>query len=129
MGQPTPLSERERGLIYQGLVQGQSQAQVAREWQRSAAVVRKWMRRRREQGAQGLQPSPRGTKKRGALSHFPVEVAETILALKRERPHQGADHVLSRMRTMERFAGQRLPSRSRVAAFFHFSFSLGGTKS
>jgi len=118
MGQPEPLSERERALIYQGKIQGKSCAQIATELQRSEAVVGKWMRRIREQGLLGLQARPRGPKRRGALSRFPKEVAQTVLELKRQHPGQGADHILSSMRAMERFPGQKLPSRSRIAAFF-----------
>ena len=118
MRPPEPLNERERELIYQGRTQGKTMIEVANELQRSLMSVRKWWRRIRDEGIQGLQTRPRGTKVKGALSRYPAKTAETAFEMKRKHPGQGADHILAAMQAKAEFSPGELPGRSRLSAFF-----------
>jgi transposase len=118
MSQSEPLTEAERERIYQGLLQGKTQVEVAIELGRSIHVVRKWWRRIREKGAQGLRNRKRGPKAKGILSRFEPRVAQTALRLKRSHPRWGADRVLTQLKQDPRFEGVDLPDRSRLAVLF-----------
>ena len=118
MKPPEPLNERERGLIYQGQIQGKTIVEVANDLHRSPTSVGKWWRRIRVEGLRGLQTRPRGTTVKGALSRYPAQIAQTALEMKRQHPRQGADHILAGWRAQAEFSQGQLPSRSRLSAFF-----------
>jgi transposase InsO family protein len=113
-----PLSETAKMRIYQGKLQGQTLAELAAELGYSVACVRKWWRRARDQGLQGLQSRRRGPPTTSILGRFDPPIGQTALALKRRHPGWGADRVLVEMRTTPQLQGMPLPSRSRLAAFF-----------
>lgn len=97
---------------------GKSLQEIAAEKQISYACARKWWRRGRDQGLAGLQFKKRGRKAIGILSSFHAAVAEKRLEFKRSHPRWGANRVLLELSGMSEFAGMRLPSRSRLQAYF-----------
>jgi transposase-like protein len=118
MGASKPLSNYEREQIYLGRQQGKSLVRLAKELGRSAVTVRKWWRRYRDEGLSGLGTRKRGRKRQGILGSYRLELRDEILNLKRSHPGWGASRVLVELQRDERFRDFRLPSRSRVAAFF-----------
>lgn len=118
MGQPQPLTRAEREKIYEGKLQGKSQAKIAQELNRSIYTVRKWWRRIRDEGAAGLRSRPRGCKPSGLLSRFDSKLVEKALQLKQEHRRWGPDRVLVELAQQEEFSALSLPHRSRLALFY-----------
>ena len=118
MAQPRPLSDTERERIYQGRLQEKPIPEIALELNRSEAVVGKWSRRVRAEGAHGLRTRRRGRPARGALAAFAPGVPQAALTLKRTHRRWGADRVLVELRHDPQLSGVALPSRSRLARFF-----------
>lgn len=118
MGQREPLTEQERERIYQAKLEGKTLKTTAAEIGCSLSCARKWWRRGRNEGQKGLRTRLRGPIRRGPLSRFAPQVAETALALKRRHPRWGPDRVLAGLRTDPSLQGLPLPSRSRLAVFF-----------
>lgn len=129
MSQRRPLSQAEKDRIYAGKLQGKRLGQVAAEVQCSVWCARKWWRRGRDEGRQGLQAKRRGRGPGGMLSQFVPEVAAQALHYKRSHPRWGARRVrveLGRDQALQALADLRgaalpLPSASRLAAFFKAS--------
>lgn len=118
MGQPVPLTEAERERIYQGRLQGKTLPEIAAELQRSVHAVRKWWRRMRDEGLQGLRTRKPGPPARGILSHFDPRVVQRAASLKRTHRRWGADRVLTAMGQEPELSGLAWPHRSRLSAFF-----------
>jgi transposase-like protein len=118
MGTKLPLSERERQRIDQGRQQGRSIRVIASELGCSPETVRKWWRRLRDEGQDGLRTRPTGRPLRGILSSFPLELVAESLQLKQTHPGWGAKRVVVELNQAERFRELSLPSYSRLAAFF-----------
>jgi transposase-like protein len=109
-----PLSLAEREYLYQRKQAGASHAEVARDLHCSPETVRKrWKAYRR-----GEFRRKRGRPSQGILSTYPGEVREAAIALKKAHPHWGAANILLRLKTSGAFAGQALPSPSRLAVLF-----------
>jgi len=119
MGRREPLTKEERERIYRAKLEGKTLEEAAAEVGCSLSCARKWWRRGRDEGLKGLRDRPRGPSRRGALSRFDPRVAETALSLKRRHPRWGPDRVLVELRADPNLQGLRLPSRSRLAVFFH----------
>lgn len=118
MPQQNPLTEVEKERIYQGKLVGKTLSELADELHHSVFCVRKWWRRVRDEGIRGLSARPRGPTRKGILSHFDTQVAQKALSLKRSHRRWGADRALVELRTDLELQGLKLPSRSRLAAFF-----------
>jgi len=113
-----PLTQVQKERIYQGKLQGRTLAEMATEVQCSPGCARKWWRRGRDHGLQGLRALRRGRGASGILSQFDPSVLHKAVALKRNHPRWGADRVLVELCRDPELTGLRLPSRSRVAAVF-----------
>ncbi len=113
-GQPTSFAERLE--IGERWAAGQSDAEIAAALGRSVWVVRKWRRRYQRQGRAGLQ-SHLGRPATGALGSFPEEIRQAINEMRTAHPGWGPLALLAELKRDERFAGQSLPSRSRIAAY------------
>ncbi|MCI0423371.1 MAG: hypothetical protein L0312_29830 [Acidobacteria bacterium] len=113
-GQVTSYAERvEIGERWQA---GQSDGEMALALQRPLATIRKWRRRYQWEGRDGLS-SPMGRPVKGALGQFPSEMADEVLQLRQAHPGWGPLTLLAELKKDARFAGLRLPSRARLAAY------------
>jgi hypothetical protein len=113
-GQVTSFAERvEIGRHWEA---GQSDREIALALQRPLATVRKWRRRNQHEGRPGLS-SQMGRPARGALGQFPAEIADEILQMREAHPGWGPLTILVELKQDARFAGLRLPSRARIAAY------------
>lgn len=113
-----PLTVGERESIYRETLNGQPLAELAEEHRCSYACARKWWRIGRAQGLDGLRRIGRSRSAAGLLSTCDRLVAERALYWKRLHPKRGPTRILQDMADDERLAGQRLPHRSTLAAFF-----------
>jgi transposase-like protein len=118
MGAGKPLSAEEREQIYAGWLTGQRVAAIAQRLGRSAMTVRKWWRRLKHAGLAGLTPPRRGRPARGPLAQFVPELKAQAVALKHVHPRWGAARVRIELAQQPAWAGQALPSVSRLAALF-----------
>ena len=113
-GQTTSFAERiEIGKRWGA---GQSDAEIALALQRPLPTIRKWRRRNQQKGRDGLT-SLMGRPATGALGQFPCEIADEILQMREAHPGWGPLTILTELKRDIRFAGLRLPSRSRIAAY------------
>jgi hypothetical protein len=112
------ITQAEREHVYVQKQAGQTLQQIAQGLNLSYACVRKWWRRGRDEGLRGLMERKRGRSPQGVLSQFSVDVRQTSLKLKREPKRWGANRVLLEMRKDASLANPRLPSRSRLYAYF-----------
>lgn len=118
MGQVQPLTKAEREQIYEGKLQGKTQADIAQELGRSIYTVRKWWRRVRDEGGPGLACRKRGRKPGGILSTFEAKMVDKALQLKQKHRRWGPDRVLVELAQVEGFSEPMLPHRSRLAQFY-----------
>ena len=109
-----PLTRAELEELIRLKQAGASHAEVAQELHCSPETVRKHWKRFRH----GQIPRKRGRPARGILSTFAEPVRQMALALKKSHPHWGPANVLIELRKQPELEGQRLPSVSRLAAFF-----------
>lgn len=114
IGRVTTLQERL--TILERSRAGADDATIAAELGLSVWTVRKWRRRGQRQGRAGLA-SVMGRPKSGALSAFSSEIRQAIDAMRDEHPGWGPLTLLAELKTDPRFTAQRLPSRSRIAAY------------
>jgi len=113
-GRKTTLEERvEMGERWKA---GQADAEIAAAMNRSVWTVRKWRRRYQQEEGAGLF-SLMGRPASGALGSYRLELRDRIRAMRRENPGWGASTILAELEKDPYFAGLRLPSRSRIAAF------------
>src|SRR5438874_444012 len=118
MGQRVALTAAELERLYRGKLHGQTSAEIAHELQCSPACVRKWWQRAKRDGLRALHPRPPGPPPRRILARTDPRVAAAAVALKRRHTRWGADRVLLALQDHPQLVGLRLPSRSRLAAFF-----------
>jgi transposase len=118
MGNRVPLSQVEKGRIYTGKLQGQTLRELAEELGCSVETVRKWWRKGRKIGIEGLKRQRQGRRATGTLSQYDPLVAQQAEAYKRQHRGWGADRVLIELGKDPQLAGLKLPKRSRLAAFF-----------
>ena len=113
-GQPSSLAERvEIGERWKA---GQSDTEIALGLGRPIATIRKWRRRNQHQGRTGLS-SKMGRPATGALGHYPEKVSREISRMRNAHPGWGPLTILAELEKEAGLAGQRLPSRCRVAAY------------
>jgi transposase-like protein len=104
--------------VYHEKLAGYTLAEIAVHLNRSMGVVRKWWRRARAQGEAGLETRRPGVPAQGPLARFDERVGAAALQLKRTHRRWGAHRVLIELRQQPALQGLRLPSPSRLAAFF-----------
>ncbi len=95
---------------------GESDAAIAQALSFSRWTVRKWRRKERDQGRAGLTPS-RGRPATGALGTVSTEISEAIRAMRQVHPGWGPETIRTELTQDDRFKGQKIPSRPRIAAF------------
>jgi hypothetical protein len=113
-GQRTDLAERVE--IGERWKSGQTDKQIAIEMQRPIATIRKWRRRVQHQGRAGLS-SRIGRPASGVLGQYPDKIVREISKMRQEHPGWGPLTILTEMYKADQFAGKKLPSRSRIAAY------------
>jgi transposase InsO family protein len=99
-----------------GAVAGQTDPDIAAAMGLSVWTVRKWRRRAQREGRPGLA-SCLGRPPTGALGHFPSEIREAVRQMRQAHPGWGPLTIRTELEGDPRFAGRKLPSRSRIAAF------------
>lgn len=113
-GQPTTLEERV--TIAERASAGQSSREIAEELGRPVATVRKWRQRYNQDGRAGLV-SKMGRPAAGALAQSSAEMKDAILEMREKHPGWGAITLRLELAKDERFTGQKIPSRARIAAY------------
>ena len=115
-GQPTTLAERiEIGERWES---GQKDPEIATAMSLSAWTVRKWRRTYQRQGRAGLV-SRMGRPSTGALGQFPAEIRDTVREMRETHSGWGPLTIRTELENDRRFAGKKLPSRPRIAAFLN----------
>ena len=115
-GQTTTLEERV--LIGERASAGQSSKEIAMELIRPLATIRKWRQRYAREGRDGLT-SQMGRPAAGALATTPAEMKDAILEFREAHPGWGPQTLRLEIAKDVRFAGLRIPSRARIAAYLN----------
>jgi transposase len=113
-GQTTTLEERV--TIVEWMQMGQSSREIAEALGRPLATVRKWRQRYQREGRKGLS-SQMGRPAAGALAKTPTEMKDALLELREKHPGWGAQTLRLEIAKGVRFAGLKIPSRARIAAY------------
>ena len=95
---------------------GENDTQIAAGMELSKAVVRKWRRKARDQGRDGLLTTM-GRPKTGPLGHFSQEMRDAIKAWRKSHPGWGAGTLRVELARDVRFANLPHPSCPRIAAY------------
>ena len=111
------VAHSERVIIIEKKLQGMSVKQIAQEHQLNWYTVRRWWRRYRDGGWEGLISPPSQRPAEGVLSTFDPMVGYVALRLKRAHPGWGADVILLKLRQRASLVGKKLPSRSTLSAY------------
>jgi transposase-like protein len=113
-GQKTSFAERvEIGERWEA---GQKDPEIAAALGRPVATVRKWRRKHQRHGRVGLS-SQMGRPTTGVLGQYPQAISLAIQEMRQRHPGWGPMTILVELRKDERWVGQALPSRSRIAAY------------
>jgi len=113
-GRTTSLAERvEIGERWES---GQKDPKIAAVMGLSVWTVRKWRRRYKKEGRVGLI-SRMGRPSTGSLGQFPLKIHDAIREMREKHPGWGPLTIRTELEGDRRFAGLRLPSRPRIAAF------------
>ena len=113
-GRKTALEERiEIGERWEC---GQTDPEIAAAIGRPVWTVRKWRRKYQREGRSGLV-SRMGRPPVGALGQSALEMRDAVREMREKRPGWGPLTIRTELEHDRRFAGIRLPSRSRIAAF------------
>jgi transposase len=113
-GQATTLEERV--TIAERVQAGQNSREIAEALERPLATVRKWRQRYLQEGRAGLS-SQMGRPAAGALATISAEMKDALLELREQHPGWGAQTLRLEIAKDKRFAGLRIPSRARIAAY------------
>jgi len=113
-GQITTLEERVN--IAERVQAGESSRGIAEALGRPMATVRKWRQRYRRAGRPGLA-SQMGRPAAGALASVAVEMKDALLELRDNHPGWGPQTLQLEIAKDVRFAGLKIPSRARIAAY------------
>lgn len=111
-----PITQQERIEIMVRAERGENDTQIATAMELSKAVVRKWRRKVRDQGRDGLI-TKMGRPKTGPLGHFSQEMCDAIKVWRKSHPGWGAETLRVELARDGRFVNLPLPSGSRIAAF------------
>jgi transposase len=113
-GRKTALEERiEIGERWEA---GQTDPEITAAIGRPVWTVRKWRRKYQREGRWGLV-SRMGRPPVGALGQFSLEMRDAVREMREKHPGWGPLTIRTELEDDRRFAGMRLPSRSRIAAF------------
>jgi len=113
-GQTTTLEERV--TIAEQVRAGKSSREIAEMLVRPLATVRKWRQRYRRSGRSGLT-SAMGRPANGALASAPTELKDALLNIRDKHPGWGPQTLRLEIAKDGRFAGLKIPSRARIAAY------------
>lgn len=111
-----PITQQERIEIMMRAERKENDTQIAAAMQLSKAVVRKWRRKVRDHGQDGLV-STMGRPKTGPLGHFSQEMRDAIKAWRNSHPGWGAGTLRVELARDVQFANLVLPSCPRIAAY------------
>ena len=115
-GRQTTLKERiEIGERWEA---GQTDPKIAAAMRLSVWTVRKWRRKYQQAGRSGLA-SRLGRPPSGALGQFPLEVRDRVREMRENHSGWGPLTIQTELENDPYFAGSRLPSLSRIAAFLN----------
>jgi hypothetical protein len=95
---------------------GQTDPEIARAMGRPVWTLHRWRRTYQREGRPGLR-SCIGRPAVGALGTFLPEVRDAVFEMRDDHPGWGPMTIRMELEHDPRFAGMRLPSRSRIAAF------------
>jgi transposase InsO family protein len=112
------MSIKEKERLYQLRMQGKALSEIAEEMDYSLACVRKWYRRIRDEGIQGMHTRRQGRKPEAPLVSFPEPVRQEALRLKQQHQGWGARRVRVELQQKSDLAGMKLPSASCLAVYF-----------
>lgn len=115
-GQWTTLEERIG--ISERWEAGQTDPEIAAAMALSVWTVRKWRRQYQQKGRAGLV-SRMGRPACGALGQFRSEIRDAVRGMRKHHPGWGPLTIRTELEDDQCFANQRLPSRSRIAAFLN----------
>lgn len=115
-GQTTSLAERVE--IGERWAAGQKDPEIAMVMNLPVWTVRKWRRKYQHQGRSGLV-SRRGRPPTGALGQFALELRDTVRDMRKNHPGWGPITIRTELTGNSYFAGLKLPSRPRIAAFLN----------
>lgn len=118
MGYQQAISRKEKEWIYHEKLAGKTLSEIASQIGCSYECARKWWRVGRDGGLQALRAKRVSRQASGILSQFSKKVRKVALALKHEHKRWGAARVLIEMEKADELAGERLPSVSRLSAYF-----------
>lgn len=110
-------SHARRVQIIEERLAGKKIAEIAEEMGLNYYTARKWWRRYRDEGWQGIESKTPGPQAKGVLSTFDPLVRYVSLRLKREHPGWGGDVLLLHMRRRPALQGKELPKRSQLSAY------------
>jgi len=111
-----PITLAERLEIMERAERKEKDIKIAVAMKLSKAVVRKWRRKAKDGGPDGLL-TVMGRPKTGALGQFAEELRDEIKEKRKDHPGWGASVLRAEVANDKRFAGLRIPSRSRIAAY------------
>ena len=111
-----PLTLEQRLEIKVRAENGANDTEIATTMNLSTGVVRKWRRRYRDKGTDGLV-SLLGRPRSGPLGQFPQEMRDAIKEWRQSHSGWGAGTLRIELFRDKRFAGLPLPSRARISAF------------
>jgi hypothetical protein len=94
----------------------QTDPEIAAVMGRPVWTVRKWRRKYQRDGRSGLA-SRMGRPPTGALGQFPLKVRDEVREMRGSHSGWGPLTIRTELENDLRFAGMKLPSRSRIAAF------------
>jgi transposase len=95
---------------------GQTDPEIAAAMRCSVWTVRKWRRKYQQEGRSSLV-SHMGRPPAGALGQFPLEMRDAVREMREHHSGWGPLTIRTELEDDRRFAGMRLPSRPRIAAF------------
>lgn len=110
------ITLQERLEIIERAGRKENDVEIAAAMNLSQAVVRKWRRKARDQGTDGLL-TVMGRPRTAILSRFSEELRDEIKEKRRGHPGWGADVLRAELVNDKKFAGLHIPGRSRIAAY------------
>jgi transposase len=111
-----PITLQERSEIMVRAERKENDTQIADAMNLSIAVVRKWRRRTRDHGRDGLIASM-GRPRSGPLGHFSEELRDAVKEMRDSHPGWGAGTLRVELTRDLRFANLPIPSEPRIAAY------------
>ena len=111
-----PITLQERLEIMKRAERKENDVQIAASMNLSRAVVRKWRRKTKDRGVDGLL-SVMGRPRMAVLGQFSEELRDEIKEKRKSHPGWGASVLRAEVANDKKFAGLRIPSCSRIAAY------------